>query len=357
MGQHDSAAETDAVVARADALNQLGRHDEALRLVSPVLAHDPQHLGANVTAAVSLLNTGRVQEARPVLQRVAQAHPDAADPLRLLSYAAVQLREGSTAVGCARRAVELEPWGVESHIQLSVALTCARDHLAAVAAARRAVELAPSSAGAHLALVGALFPDGANPPESDLTRAERHVQLALSLEPGNAIAHNELGRIAMARGQPFAAASALTRAVITDPRQDVALDNISLVFGLMVLRAHYVMFVLWFMARAAVKPVPVARLGLWLTEAIGVSVLAWTVIKLRAASGQGMARGLVREFARRDPLGAAWCAAVMSSGLALVVMGFTSDELTRALLWVVGGCLAGGAILSWVRAARRKARG
>ena len=87
MGQHDSAAETDAVVARADALNQLGRHDEALRLVSPVLATDPQHLGANVTAAVSLLNTGRVQEARPVLQRVAPAHPDAADPLRLLSYA------------------------------------------------------------------------------------------------------------------------------------------------------------------------------------------------------------------------------------------------------------------------------
>ncbi|MEI2649863.1 MAG: hypothetical protein V9G15_12855 [Dermatophilaceae bacterium] len=55
--------EAEATVARADALNALGRYDEALRLVSPILAADAEHLGAGLTAAVALINLRREAEA------------------------------------------------------------------------------------------------------------------------------------------------------------------------------------------------------------------------------------------------------------------------------------------------------
>lgn len=337
-----------AIVAKADALNELGRWDDALRVVTPVLTAEPEHLGAGVTAGVCLLNTGRAMEAREVLQRVALAHPRASDPLRLLSYAAVQLRESGTAVECARQAVELSPWSVDTHIQLSVALTSARDRPAAVAAARRAVEIAPASAAAHLALADALFPEGAKPSEAELAEAEHHVREALVLAPGNAIAHNELGRIAMARGQHFAAASALTSAVVSDPRQQVALANISMVFGQLVFRAHYVVFVLWLVSRFTVTSTTVERSALWVLEAVGLAVLAWTVLRLRTAARR-RTRGLLRDFARRDPLGAAWGGSLAVGGSAFLLMGITPDPVTRALVPFVGACLVVGMVLSWIR--------
>ncbi len=351
--------EAAATVARADLLDDLGRWDEALRVVSPVLAAHPEHLGAGVTAGVCLINSGRAQEASVVLQRICAAHPQASDPPRLLSLAAVQLLESSRAVECARRAVDLAPWQADVHIQLAAALTCARDRQAAVAAARRAIEVAPHVAAAHLALADALFPEGVKPDDRQLAEAERHVRAALALAPDNASAHNELGRIAMARGEHFAAAAALASSVVTDPRQDAPLANLSMVFGQLVGRAHYVVFVLWLVGRFTITKTTFERSALWILEGVGLAVLGWTAVQLRWAAGGIRARILLREFARRDPIGAAWGGALAIGALGFLVMGLTPEAVTRALVPIVGGCLVVGMVLSWVRVSwfRRRQRG
>lgn len=50
----------------------------------------------------------------------------------------------------------------------------------------------------------------------------------LSLEPQNAIAHNELGRLLLARGKPAEAAPHFLRALRADPLSTVALNNVGL---------------------------------------------------------------------------------------------------------------------------------
>ena len=230
---------------------------------------------------------------------------------------------------------------------------------AAVAAARRAIEVAPHVAAAHLALADALFPEGVKPDDRQLAEAERHVRAALALAPDNASAHNELGRIAMARGEHFAAAAALASSVVTDPRQDAPLANLSMVFGQLVGRAHYVVFVLWLVGRFTITKTTFERSALWILEGVGLAVLGWTAVQLRWAAGGIRARILLREFARRDPIGAAWGGALAIGALGFLVMGLTPEAVTRALVPIVGGCLVVGMVLSWVRVSwfRRRQRG
>lgn len=97
-------------VRRADHANALGRHDEALRLASQVLAGDPTHHGASVAAGIALLSTGRVAQGIEMLRAAVAAHPDSAEVLRLLSCGYVRSGQSTWALRSARAAVALEPW-------------------------------------------------------------------------------------------------------------------------------------------------------------------------------------------------------------------------------------------------------
>jgi Flp pilus assembly protein TadD len=141
-------------VRRADHANALGRHDEALRLASQVLAGDPTHHGASVAAGIALLSTGRVAQGIEMLRAAVAAHPDSAEVLRLLSCGYVRSGQSTWALRSARAAVALEPWEPMARCQLSEALVASGDRLAAIHEGERAVELAPHQAQAHLTLAG-----------------------------------------------------------------------------------------------------------------------------------------------------------------------------------------------------------
>ena len=345
--------EAQATVARADALCSMGRYDEALRLVSPILAADAEHLGAGLTAAVALINLRREAEAMTLLSRVAATHPSSADALRLMSFAAVRRDDASAAVAWAERAVEVAPWSVDVHLQRAEALALARRPRDAQDAARRALELASNSAHAHLTMAAALLPENLRATPEDLDEAERHLQRVLEIEPNHAAAHNELGRIHLARKQMFSATSAFARAVHADPSGDVALENMSQVFTRIVWASHLALWVLWWVTRSVHKPTTNLRpLVVAVAIAAAVVVLA-TALLLRRAIPRGLPNFL-RDFRRREPFAALWGGCVGLSGLALAVMGLVGDEEAPTLHWVAGGALFIGVLLSWVRASKAK---
>ena len=346
-------SDAEATVARADALNALGRYDEALRLVSPILAADAEHLGAGLTAGVALINLRREAEGMTLLSRVAATHPSSADALRLLSFAAVRRKDATAAVAWAEQALALAPWSVDAHLQSAQALGLARRPCDAQEAAQRALELAPDSADSHLAMSVALVPPGSAPQRDDLDRAEQHVRQALAIDPGSVAAHNELGRLLLAKNQPFAATSSFTRAVHADPRADVPLANVSRVFARLVLRSHFLLLFLWWLARP-VHDVTLSLEPVIVMVALGAAaVVLITVVLLRRAVPRDLPT-FVRDFWRRDRLAALWGGCVGLSGLALAVMAFVGNDAVRILHVVAGVSLLVGALLSWARARKAK---
>lgn len=346
-----------AVVVRADALNTLGRCDEALRLVTPILAGDGTHLPSGVAAAVAVLTLRRDDEAVTLLSRLAGAHPNSADAVRLLSLAAVRRGDSAAAVALAARAVELTPEAVMVHLQHSAALTAAQQRADAVAAARRALELEPDSAPAHLAMADALLLGDLTEHPGGQALAEQHIRRVLEKDPNHAEAHNALGRVLSAKGEIFAAMSSMTRAFASDPRQDAPVSNVVGLLARIIMLIYCGFCALWWVDLGAViggedgKPVLVG---------VSLAVIATVVtpwIRLQQVTPLGL-RHLLREFHRRDSAGLAWGGWVAAAGALLAVLPLTRGAVTRVLFAIAGCLLALGAVriaLS-VSAARRLAR-
>jgi Tfp pilus assembly protein PilF len=305
-----------------------------------------------VAAGVALLNTGRLAEAIEVLRGAVASHPGSPDLLRMLAFGYVRTGQRPWAVECARRAVALAPHSVLCLCQLSEALGSVGDRPGAIAAAEQAVSHAPQAALAHLTLAEALHPEG-RPVKRDLPRAEHHVRVALELEPDNAFAHNELARIRLAQGRSFAAAGHLSDAVIADPQERAAHQNMDLVFVRAVQLAHYsiavacVLFLLWGVLpwpRAAMTAACLATLAL---------ALGWVWVRLRRAVPRSLG-AFLRGFARRDRLGTAWAAVVGLVGVILAV----ASVLPAPFPAVAGGgginLLILGVVLSWIRVIVRR---
>jgi tetratricopeptide (TPR) repeat protein len=349
--------EAHAVVVRADALNLLGRYDEALRLVSPILADNSTHLPSGVAAAVSLLHLRRDDEAVTLLSRLAGAHPNSPDAVRLLSLAAVRRGDSAAAVAHAARAVELAPAALDVHLQYSVALAAAQRRADAVASARLALEIDPDSAAAHLAMADALLLGDLTEHPGDLALAEQHIRQILAADPNHAPAHNALGRVSSAKGEIFAAISSISRAVAADPRQDVLVANVVALLARIILMTYFGFCALWWIDLGAViggedgKPVLVG---------VAVAVIAAVVapwLRLRRVTPLGVPH-LLRDFRRRDPAWVAWAGVAAAAGALLAVLPLTSIEVTRVLFAVAGGLLAFVLVAFGLRvkAARRHAR-
>ncbi len=352
------------MVRRADQLNDLGRHEQALELVMPVLAADPAHVNAAVAAALALLNTDRPGEGVEVLRAALAANPHEPELLWLLSKAYVRTAQPEWAVWCASEAARIEPLDPTIRCQLSATLLVVGDREAAIHEARQAVELAPDLARTHLALAEALFPEGAKADRRS-AEAEHHVRLALEIEPDSTYAHNELARISIGRGKQLTAASHLVDAVRSDPRERAVHANMDVVLGNVILWAHRGMLGLCValgltglagMMIGGEEPVALPlRLGVSVTAAGVVLGAMYLLVRLvlRRVSAD-LLRSFLRGFVRRDRLGALWGAFMLIQWLAL---------LAACLLPPLGIAVAGlvglhtlwiGAAISWLRILARK---
>jgi len=351
----EAAART-AAEHRADSLNVLGRHDQALAVVGPALASNTDDVGLLVQAAVASAGLHRLEEALRLLRSAAAADPGSSRVHRIISFVALERGAVDEAVQAAYRAVQLSPFDPYAHAQLARACARQGNREYAVMAASRAIELAPDLADSHIAMADVRFPEGGpKPPKADLKVAETHLMRALQIEPGNASALNDLARVHLALGHQVRAAGHLASAVRADPMTPVMQQNMDVVFIGLIARAHWVLFLMWFVSRQ-VSRAEGDEAPRWVPLALAVAgfgLIGWVLWRLRAQVPDHLP-AFVRGFTRRQRLGSAWAVCLLLTAVLFLGSAVAPSSLSGALLLWAWLPLMAGAVLSWVRYARER---
>jgi tetratricopeptide (TPR) repeat protein len=171
----------------ANALNGLGRHEDALASCDRAIALTPDYAEAHGNRGLALYQLGRVAEALASYARVAALKPDQA---KAHYNQAVMLRELARldeAVASFDRAIALDPNAAEAHGGRGVALRELGRAEEALASCARAVALRPDDAEAHYNQAIALRELGRS--EEALAGYDR----AIALKPDYAEAHSNRG--------------------------------------------------------------------------------------------------------------------------------------------------------------------
>ncbi|MFG2715601.1 tetratricopeptide repeat protein [Streptomyces goshikiensis] len=181
---------------QADALFDLGRHEQAAALAAQHLTGDPDDANALVLLARCRHSLGDEQQALTSVEHALRVAPESVSSWLTRTHILLALKAYEQAEGSARRAVELAPQHWASHYTLGMVL--ARDarrkrKRAAYESARRAVALAPEESDAHV-LVGLTAHHTGNH-----RVAQQSYETALRLNPDNSTAHNNLSLLHLRR--------------------------------------------------------------------------------------------------------------------------------------------------------------
>lgn len=343
------------VASRARVMNELGRGEQALALIGPALAQDPDDVELLVQAAIALIDLDREAEALGFLHAAAAHQPDSPVVHKLLSLARRGAGDPVGAYHAGVRATQLVPDDANAHIQVAYSAAALGDQANARTAGQNALRLAPDDPGSHLAMAMALFPEGTKQPAERLKEAEQHVRRALELRPGNPGALNELARIQLQRGRLFSAAGHLSDSVRGAPSEAVIQRNMDIVLVGLIRWCHWILFAAWFvggrLTTATGTTLPRwALVGVGLMGAAAVAVIAW---QLRTRVPADMRAGFLRGFWRRQKLGALWGLCLALTCLLFLVAAVLPVRTAQLVFFSGGGPLVVGVVLSWVRVARQ----
>jgi len=227
-------------LARARALCDLKRFDDAVAVLTPLIARDPERCQAWCLLAQAQLGTGAKVRALETATQAVRVGPDDEWAHRLKSIAHLRSNQYEEAIREAREAVRIAPHSWQCHIQLAQALVKTGDSYAeARATADRARALAPLQAETHVT-VGIVAAAAGRRDD-----AESALRRALALDPDNSTAHHELARLetnhrSLANAFGLArAASGFADAVRLNPRGEVGRRNLDLVLGRFLRRVFY----------------------------------------------------------------------------------------------------------------------
>jgi tetratricopeptide (TPR) repeat protein len=202
---------TAAGLGRAAAMIEVGRFDEAARLLSRIVASEPDGARAWSLMSRAHLGAGRWAEALAAAHRAIAINPADHWPFRLASTALVSLGRSPEAVAAALQACALAPAVWRSHVCLAQAATAAGQPARAAQAAATALSLAPDEPDVQFTAGKVALAAG------DLPRARAHQQAALAIDPGHSAAINELGRISLREQDIGGAAGYFLRAARAAP--------------------------------------------------------------------------------------------------------------------------------------------
>lgn len=157
------------------------RWAEAEAAARRVLSRDPNHVDAMNVVANCAAQTGRPDDAIPLLKRVVELKPHYGRAHNNLAFLLLQRGRADEALPHARRACELAPEFPTAHFVLAKVLDALEDGPAALRSMQRVVELDPNHAEAHMA-IGELLETG--PRRFDL--AEASYREAFRADPARA---------------------------------------------------------------------------------------------------------------------------------------------------------------------------
>lgn len=168
-------------------------------------------LSRDLHAALQHYQTGDLDRAAAIYERILKRYPDHPDALNLLGLVAQARGETERAITLIRRALEVQPDFVRAHNNLGNLLKNQKDLEGALRHYQRTIELDPRHAKAHYNL-GRVF--------EDLMRLDDAVaayRRAIECDPGFAEAHNNLGHALYEQGAYEEAEPCFRRALDIDP--------------------------------------------------------------------------------------------------------------------------------------------
>jgi len=279
-----------AQLRRADVLLGAGRFAEAVTLIAPVVAAEPENTRAWALLAQAHLGAGKPADGLAAADRAVALDPAMAWPHRLRSIAQRRTGRKGEAIETAIEACRLEPHHWMNHFNLAQAALDAPDAddddggagrqsglAIAQQASEAARELAPNEPSVH-------YVSGqVSRAQGNKNEAMAHFQRTLALDPEHSSAINELGRLQLDRGKSAAAAQHFIQAARIAPAQGVYGHNVEIA----VARAErsvrtlirWVIYGSWLVVILALslghRPAAVraAMLGVVVLTAVGVGVV------------------------------------------------------------------------------------
>lgn len=324
-------------VDRARHLVDLGRHGDAVGILSGVLATHPDDAGALVVASAAYVGMGDRARALDAARAATRVAPDAVDSHMALWWACYRAGEYADAASAAREVVRLTPASARGQQALAVALSHLRRRRSeAVRAAEEAVRLDPASPDSWNALGYVWHGRRAR-------KARAAYRRAMALDPSDAQIRQNLAALDVGRS-PLAASRGLADALAMDPTSSLAKVNLERAVGGALARVFFVALVAFraFFHDAETFS-PARLLGFVL---VVVPFAAWTYARLPRGVRHSLGSMLAPDL-RANPV----AAAVLAIGIGAFVAAFVADAhrpdedpVTNALFVAGGLGFCGGAI-------------
>ncbi|MER5739129.1 MULTISPECIES: tetratricopeptide repeat protein [unclassified Streptomyces] len=181
--------------------------------------------------AEALYEAGRYEQAGELAARHLAEDPEDADALTLLARCRHRAGDHTTALAAVEQALRAEPELVMAHLMRTQILLALKRYGEAEAAAHRTVELAPRFWGSHYALGTALAETAEAGRGRDLARttaAYEAARTAVALGPEEDAAHFLVGLTAQRRGDHATARRAYETTLRLNPQSSEAHNNLSL---------------------------------------------------------------------------------------------------------------------------------
>jgi predicted TPR repeat methyltransferase len=213
-------AEPDPRYARAAALHQAGRLDEAVQAYREVPDESPYAFKALNNLGTVLEGRGRLDEAIEVYRRAVELRPDSEVPLYNLAFGLHQQNRLAEAIESYRAALRLNPGLTLARYNLGNALFQCGRYEAAAEEFRQAARDEPGSAAGLRRLGDAWFKLRRIP------EARQAYERALQLEPNSAGEHFNVGKVLHLAGEPERAIAAYRRSIELDLRQSAPYENL-----------------------------------------------------------------------------------------------------------------------------------
>jgi tetratricopeptide (TPR) repeat protein len=217
-----SAEQARLQLRRAQALLDIGRHNDAVPLLSDALRLNPQSVEAYCYLGLALQRAGELNRCLSVLDEAIKLDPNNEWPHRLQSIAYKELGQHQAALEKAREAQRLSPDAWETLHTLAEALLVGQQLPEAQKAAERLRRVAPEKASTF-SVLGRIALAG-----RQLLHAEMHFREALRLDPQNVNAHNNVGSALLEQGRVKEAMAFFDSALTLSPTAKVAQSNLYL---------------------------------------------------------------------------------------------------------------------------------
>ncbi len=162
-----------------------------------------------LTLAFQSYQTGQIDQAEFICQRILQAQPNCAEALQLLGVMAHQVGKIPEAIFYYRQIIALRPDQADAYYSLGAALHQQGQLEAAITQYQQVITLQPGFAPAYYDL-GNAFQE-----QEQFEAAIQHYQQAIALNPDDAEAHGNLANVLLKQGQ--------TEAAIAHYQQSIAL--------------------------------------------------------------------------------------------------------------------------------------